>query len=183
MHNVKCTFLKLSIWENSWLTMCVSFRCSAKWFTDTCICCCFQSLVISSTLRPHGLQRGRLPCPSLSPRVCSNSCPSSWWWYPTISCSLLCFTSCLQSFQASGSFSTSQFFIQGGQSIGASASTSVLSINIDWFPLGLTPLISLLSKWLSRAFPSRTVQKHQLLGSLPSLWSKFLIHRWLLEKP
>ena len=93
------------------------------------------------------------------------------------------FCSCLQSFQASGSFSMSQFFIQGGQSIGASASTSVLPINIDWFPLGLTPLISLLSKWLSRGFLSTTVQKHKLLGTLPSLWSKFLIHTWLLEKP
>ena len=142
-----------------------------------------KSLIISSPLRLHGLQHARLPYPSLSPRVCLNSCPSSWWWYPTISGSVLCFTSCLQSFQASGSFSMSQFFIQGGQSIGASASTSVLPINIDWFPLGLTPLISLLSKWLSRGFLSTTVQKHKLLGTLPSLWSKFLIHTWLLEKP
>ena len=142
-----------------------------------------KSLIISSPLRLHGLQHARLPYPSLSPRVCLNSCPSSWWWYPTISGPVLCFTSCLQSFQASGSFSMSQFFIQGGQSIGASASTSVLPINIDWFPLGLTPLISLLSKWLSRGFLSTTVQKHKLLGTLPSLWSKFLIHTWLLEKP
>ena len=96
-----------------------------------------------------GLQHARLSCPSLSPRVCSNSCPLSWWCHPTILSSVSPFSSCLQSFPASGSFPMSQFFVSGGQSIGASSSASVLPMNIqDWFPLGLTGLISLQSKGL-----------------------------------
>ena len=91
---------------------------------------------------PHGLQHARLPCPSPTPRACSNSCPSSWWCHPTISSSVAPFSSCLQSFPASGSFSMSQFFASGGQSIVASASASVLPMTIqDWFPLELTGLI------------------------------------------
>jgi len=96
------------------------------------------------TLRPHGLQYARPPCPSSTSGACSNSCPSSWWCHPTISSSVVPFSSCLQSFPASGSFQMSQFFASGGQSIGVSASTSVLPMNIqDWFPLEWTSWISL----------------------------------------
>ena len=95
------------------------------------------------TLRPHGLQHTRLPCPSPTPRACSNSCPSSQWCHPTISYSVIPFSSCLQSFPASEFFPVSQFFASGGQSIGVSASASVLPMNIqDWFTLGLSGLIS-----------------------------------------
>ena len=101
---------------------------------------------MSDSLRPHGLQHTRLPCPSPSPRVCSNSCPLSQWCHPTISSSVILFSSCLQSFPASGSFPRSRFFTSGGQSIGVSVSVSVLPLNIqDWFPLGLAGLISLQS--------------------------------------
>ena len=94
------------------------------------------------TLRPHGLQHARLPCPSPTPRTCSNSCPLSRWCHPTISSSVIPFSSCLQSFPALGSFPRSQLFASGGPSIGVSASASVLPMNIqDWFPLGLTGLI------------------------------------------
>ena len=118
---------------------------------------------MSDCLWPHGLQHTRLPCPSLSPRVCSNSCPLSWWCHPTIPSSAVPFSSCPQSFPASGSFPVSQLFASGGQTIQASASAPVLAMNIqDWFPLGLTALISLLSKRLSRVFSNSTVQKHQL---------------------
>ena len=104
---------------------------------------------MSDSLQPHGLQHTRLPCPSLSPEVCSNLCPLSWWCPPNISSSVVPFSSCPQSFPVSMSFPLNQFFLSGGQSFGASA--SVLPMNIqDWFPLGLTGLISLLSKGLSR---------------------------------
>ena len=137
---------------------------------------------MSNSLQPHGLQHTRLPCPSLSPRVCSNSCPLSWWCHPTISSSVITFSSHLQSFPASGSFPMSQLFTSRGQSIGASV--SVLLVNIqDWFPLGLTGLIPFQSKWLSRVFSNTTVQKHQFFSAQPSLWSSSHIHRWLLEKP
>ena len=120
----------------------------------------FSHLVMSDSLHPHGLQHARLPCPSLFPWVCSNSCPSSRWCHPTISSSVIPF-SCLQSFPASGSFPKSQFFASGGQSIGASASASVLPTNIQgWIPLGLTGLISLLSKGFSTVFSNTTVGKH-----------------------
>ena len=105
-----------------------------------------QPFSVSDSLRPRGLQHSRLPCPSPTLRACSNSCPSSWWCHPTISFSVTPFSSCLQSFPASGSFPVSQFFASGGQSIGVSASASVLPMSIQgWFPLGLTGLISLLS--------------------------------------
>ena len=111
----------------------------------------FSHSVVSKSFRSCGLQHARLPCPSPTPGACSNSCPSSQWYHPTISSSVVPFSSCLQSFLASGSFPVSQFFASGGQSIGASASVSVLLMNIqDWFPLGLTGLISLQSKGLSR---------------------------------
>ena len=122
-------------------------------------------------------------CPSLSPRVYSNSCPLSRWCHPVISSSVIPF-SCLQSFPVSGSFQMSQFFAWGGQSIGVSASTSVLPMNTqDWFPLGWTGWISLLSKGLSRVFSNTTLQKHKFFGAQLSLYSNSHIHTWLLEKP
>ena len=136
------------------------------------------------TLHPHGLQHARLPCPSLSLGVCSDSCPLSRWCHPTISSSVIPFSSCPQSFPASGSFLMSQFFESGDQSIGASTSASVFPMNIqDWFPLGWTGWISLQSKGLSTVFSNTTVQKHQFFGSQPSLWSSSHIHTWLLGKP
>ena len=126
--------------------------------------------VMSDSLRPHGLQHARPPCPSPTPRAYSNSCPLSQWCHPTISPSLISFSSHLQFFPASGSFQISQFFTSGGQSIGVSASTSVLPMNIhEWFPLGLTGWISLLSKGLSRVFSNTRVQKHQFFGTQLSL--------------
>ena len=130
----------------------------------------FSHSVMSNSLQPHGLQHNRLPCLSPTPRVYSNSCPSSWWCHPTISSSVVPFSSCLQSFPASGSFPMSQFFASCGQSIGVSASASVLPMNIqDWFPLGWTGWISLQSKGLSRVFSNTTVQKHQLFSAQLSL--------------
>ena len=138
---------------------------------------------MSDSFWRHGLQHAGVPCPSLSPRACSNSCPLSQWCHLTISSSATCF-SCPQSFPASGSFPMSQFFTLGGQNIGPSASASVLPMNIQgWFPLGLTGLISLPSKGLSRVFFSTTVRKHQFFGTQPSLRFNSHIHTWLLEKP
>ena len=116
------------------------------------------------------MQHVRPPRPSPTPRVYSNSCPLSWWCHPTISSSVVPFSSCLQSFPASESFQMSQFFTSGGQSIGVSASTSVLPMNTqDWFPLGWTGWISLQSKELSRVFSNTTVKKHQFFGTQLSL--------------
>jgi len=143
----------------------------------------FSHSVTSDSLQPHGPQHARLPCPSPTPGACSNSRPSSWWCHPTISSSVVPFSSCPQSFPASGSFPMSQFFTSGGQSTGASAPASVLPINIQgWFPLGLTSLISFPSKGLSRVFSSTTVWKHQFFGVQPSFWSNSHIHTWLQEK-
>ena len=142
----------------------------------------FSCSVMSDSLWPHGLQHARLPCPSPAPRACSNSCPSSRWCHPTISSSAIPFSSSLQSFPASGSFQISQLVTSGSQSIGASA--SVLPMNIqDWFPLGLTGLISLQSKGLSSVFSNSTVPKHQFFSTQLSLQSNSYIHTWLLEKP
>ena len=122
----------------------------------------FSCSVMSASLWPHGLQHARPPCPSPIPGAYSNSCPLSQWCHPNISSSVVCFYSCLQSFPASGSVPVSQFFTLGGQDIGASVSASVFPMNIqNWFPLGLTGLISLQSKGLSRVFCNTTVQKHQ----------------------
>ena len=129
------------------------------------------------TLQPHESQHARLPYPSPTPRVCSNSCPSSRRCHPTISSSVIPFSSCLQSFPASGFFPRSQFFTSGGPSIGVSASASVLPMNIrDRFPLGWTGWISLQSKGLSRVFSNTTVQKHQFYGPQLSLQSNSHIH-------
>ena len=125
----------------------------------------FSGSVMSNSPWPRGLQHARLPCPSPSAGVCSNSCPLSRWCHPTIS-------SCPPSFPASGYFPGSQLFTSGGQSIGASASASVHPMSIwRWFPLVLTGLISLQSKRLSRVFFNTTVWKHEFLGTQPSLWS------------
>ena len=124
-----------------------------------------QSLSCIGLFATPLMQHDRLPCPSPSPGACANSCPLSRWCHPTISSSVVPF-SCLQSFPASGSFQLSQFFASGGQSTGVSASASVLPINIqDWFPLGLTGLISLLSKGISRVFSSTTTWKQRALTS------------------
>ena len=124
------------------------------------------------TLRAHGLQHARLPCPSLSPWVCWNSCPLHWWCHPTISSSVVPFSLWPQSFPASGSFQMSWLFELGGQSVGASASAPVLPMSIQgWFPLGLTGLMSFMSNGLSRVFSSTTDWKHQFFSAQPSLWS------------
>ena len=134
----------------------------------------FGHQVMSNSLQLHGPQHTRLPCPSLSPRICSNSCPLSRWCHPTISSSVTLF-SCPQSFPASRSFLKCWLFASNGQSIGASA--SVLPMNIKgWFPLGMTGFISLLSKGLLGVFSSTTVQKRQFFGAQPSLWSNSYIH-------
>ena len=142
----------------------------------------FSRSVVSDTLQPHGLQDARLPCPSSNPGAHSNSCLSSQWCHPTMSSSVIPFASCLQSFSASESFLMSQFFASGGQSIGASASASVLPMNIqDWFTLGLTDWIFLHYRGLSRVFSNTTVKKHQLFVTQPALWSNSHIHTWQLE--
>ena len=128
----------------------------------------FSRSVVSNSLRPHESQHARPPCPSPTPRIHSDSCPSSPWCHPAISSSIVPFSSCPQSLPASESFQMSQLFTSGGQSIGASA--SVLPMNIqDWFPLGLIGLISLQSKGLSRVFSNTTVQKHRFFSTQPSL--------------
>ena len=135
--------------------------------------------VESDSLRPHGLHHARLPYPSPTPGACTNSCPLSLWCHPNISSSDISFSSCLQSFPASGSFPISQFFTSCGQNIGASA--SALPRNIQaWFPSGL---ISLLSTGLSRVFSNTTVQKHQFFSAQLALSSNSHIHTWLQEKP
>ena len=137
----------------------------------------FSCSAMSDSLWPHGLQHSRLPCPSPTPRVCWNSCPLSQWCHPTISSSVIPFSSCPQSFAASGSFPMSQFITSGGQSIGVSASASVLPMNIyDWFPLGLIGLITLQSKGLSGVFSNNTVQKHQFFGAQLSLQSNYTLN-------
>ena len=126
----------------------------------------FSCSGMSDCLRPHGLPHTRLPSSTLSPGVCSNSRPLSQWYHATVSSSVVPFSSWLQCFPASGSFPTHWLFVSGGQSIGASA--SVLPVNIQgWYPLGLTGLISLLSKKLSRVFSNTTVRKHQFFGTQP----------------
>ena len=138
---------------------------------------------MSDSFWPHGLQHSWLPCPPLCPRVCSNSCPLSRWCHLTISSSVVPFSSHLQSFPALGSFPMSQLFTSGGQSTGASASASVLLVKSQsWFPLGLTGLISILSKGLSRVVSNTTVQKHQFLGAQPSLQSNSHIHNMTTGK-
>ena len=137
---------------------------------------------MSDSLQPNELQHARPPCSSQTPGVYPNSCPSSRWCYPAISSSVIPFSSCPQSFPAMGYFQMSQLSTSGGQSIGVSASTSVPPMNTQgWFPLGLTGLISLLSKEFSRVFSRTTIWKHQLFSAQSSLWSNSHIYTWLLE--
>ena len=144
----------------------------------------FSCSVVSNSLRHHESQHARPPGPSQTPGVHSNSFPSSQGCHPTISSSVIPFSSCLQSLPASGSFQMSQLFAPGGQSIGVSASTSVLPMNTqDWSPLRWTGWISLHSKGLSRVFSNTTVQKHQFFGAQLSSQSNSYIHTWPLEKP
>ena len=139
---------------------------------------------LCQTLQPHGLKHARPPCPSPTPRAYSNSCPLSRWCHPTISSSVVPFSSHLQTFPASESFRMSHLFTSGAQSIGVSASTAVLPMNIqDWFTLGWTGWISLQSKGLSGVFSNTTVQKHQFFGAQLSSQSNSHIHTWLPEKP
>ena len=158
-----------------------SFRYSYLNFIDVSLQ--FSHSVMSNSLRPHEPQHARPPCPSPTPGVHPNPCPLSQWCHPTISSSIVLFSSCSQSFPASGSFQISQPFASGGQSIGVSASTSGLPMNTqDWSPLGWTGWISLQSKGLSRIFFNTTVQKHQYFGTQPSSQSSSHIYTWLLEK-
>ena len=144
----------------------------------------FSCSVMSDSLRPHELQHSRPPCPSPTPGVHPNSCPLSWWCHPAISSSFVPFSSCPQSLPASESFPMSQLFAWGGQSIGVSASASVLPKKTqDWSPLEWTGWISLQSKGLSRVFSNTTVQKHQFFGTQLSSQSNSHIHTWPREKP
>ena len=139
---------------------------------------------MSDSLWPHEPQHTRPPCPSPVPRVHPNSCPLSRWYHPSISSSVVPFSSCPQLFPASGSFQMSELFTSDGQNIGVSASTSVLPMNTqDWCPLGWTGWIPLQSKGLSRVFSNTIVWKQQFFGTQPSLWSNSHIRTWLLEKP
>ena len=140
----------------------------------------FSPSVVFDSLWLHRLQHTRLPCPSPSTRVCSNSCALSQWCHPTISSFVTHFSSCPQSFPASGSFSVSWLFISGGQSTGASI--SVLPENIQgWFPLGVTGLSPFSPRDSQRVFSFTVIQKHQFFSARPSLWSNSHIHTWLLE--
>ena len=140
------------------------------WFSVSPPSVQFSCSVVSDSLQPHGLKNTRFPCPSPTPRAYADSCPLSQWCHPTISSSVIPFSSNLQSFPASGSFPMNQFFASGGQRIGVSASASVLSMNIqDWFPLGWIGWISLQSKGLSRVFSNTTVRRHPFFGTQLSL--------------
>ena len=144
----------------------------------------FIHCVVSNSFRPHGLQHTWPPCPSPIPGVYPNSCPLSWWCHPTISSSVIPFSSCFQSFPASGCFPMSQFFASDDRSIGVSALASVLPMNTqDWSPLEWTGLICLQSKGLSRVFSNTTVQKHQFFGAQLSSQSNSHFHTWPQEKP
>ena len=143
----------------------------------------FSYSVVSNSLRPHESHHTRPPWPPPTPGAYSNSCPSSWWCHPAISSSVVPFSSCPQSFPASGTFPISQLFVWGGQSTGVSTSESVLPMNTqDWSPLGWTGWISLQSNRLSRVFSNTTIQKHQFWGIQLSSQSNSHIHTWPLEK-
>ena len=143
----------------------------------------FSRSVVSDSLRPHESQHARPPCPSPTPGVHSNSRSSSRWCHPGISSSVVPFSFCPQSLPASESFSMSQLFTWGGQTIGVSALASVLPMNTqDWSPSGWTGWTSLQSKGLSRVFSNTTVQKHQFFSAQLSSESNSHIHTWPLEK-
>ena len=152
---------------NRWLIKAIQFNCS----------------VMSDSLRPHESQHTRPPCPSPTPEVYLNSCPSSQWCHPAISSSVIPFF-CPQSLPASRSFPMSQLYTRGGQSTGVSASASVLPMNTqNWSPLWWTGWIFLQSKGLSRVFSNTTIQRHQFFGAQLSSQSSSHIHTWPLEKP
>ena len=152
----------------SFVYICLIFQFNYKFLQFSSVQ--FSCSVMSDSLQPHGPQHARPPCLSPIPGVYPVLCPLSRWCHPNISSSVVPFSSFLQSFLASGSFPMSQLFTSGGQSIGVSASTSVLPMNTqDWYPLGWTGWISLQSKGLSRVFPSTTVQKHQFFCAQLSL--------------
>ena len=152
-----------------------------KWLPVICrLCCCSVAKVISDSFPPHGLQLARCPCPSPSPGICSNSSPLSQWCYLIISSCVVLFSSCPQSFLASGSFQMNRLFPSGGQSIGASAWASVLPMNVQgWFLLDWL----VWSPCCPRVFSSTIIWKHQFFSSQPSLWSNSHIQKWLLGKP
>ena len=167
---------KVSRVLEEWLSRCrISSPRPVQWVWPFCQEAQFSSVqfscsVMSDSLQPHWLQHARPPCPSPTPGACSNSRPWSRWCHPAISSSVIPFSSCLQSFPASGSLQMSQIFSSGGQSIGVSASASVLPMNIqDWFPLGWTGWISLMSQGLSRVFSNTTIQKHWFFSAQLSL--------------
>ena len=161
----------------------LSHHCIKKHRIIVCMSVQFSCSVMSDSSRPHKPQHARPPCPS-TPRVHPNPCPLSRWCHPTISSSVVPFSSCPQSIPPSGSFQMSWFFASSGQSTGVWASASVFPVNIqDWFPLGWTGWISLQSEGLSRVFSNTTLQKHQFFGSQLSSQSNSHIHTWPLEKP
>ena len=158
-------------------------HCSTTWISIRLSSVQFSHSVMSDSLWPHELQHTRPPCPSPTPGVYSNSCPSSRWCHLAISSSFVPFPSCPQSLPASGSFPMSQLFTWGGQSTEVSASASVLPMNTQASPSEWTSWISLHSKGLSRVFSNTTVQKHQFFGTQPSSQSNSHIHTWPQEKP
>ena len=161
-------FCSRSSWPRNWTRVsCTAGGFFSNWATSSIQ---FSHSVVSDSLQPHELQHDRPPRPSPTAGVHPNPCSLSWWCHPTISSSVVPFSSCPQSFPASGSFQMSQLFASGGQSIGVSASARLLPMNIqDWYPLGWTGWISLQSKGLSRVFSNTTVQKHQFFSAQLSL--------------
>ena len=181
LYHIHTSFLTIMMLYRVLLSCSYTFSPTRMWIPSSVQ---FRCSVMSDSLWPRVLQHARLPCPSWTTGSCSNLWPSSQWYHPTILSSVIPFSSCLQSFAVSGSFSLSQFFASRSKSFGVLASVSVLPMNIqDWFPLGLTDLISLQSKGLSRVFSSSRIRKHQIFGIQPSLWPNSQISMWLLEKP
>ena len=180
-HNYFCNATSSQVWSAKWTeAQFHTLESNSVQFSSVQ----FSHSVVSNSLRPHEPQHARPPCPSPTPGVYPNSCSLNRWCHPTISSSVVPFSSWPQSFPASGSFQTIQPFASDGQSIGVSTSTSVLPMNTqDWFTLGCTGWISLQSKGLSRVFSNTTVQKHQFFGIQLSLETNSHIHTWLLEKP
>ena len=175
----KATWIGLTLME--WEKLFYASKVAISLITPCWVLHQFSSIQLLSHV---WLQHARLPCPSPTPGDCSNSCPRSQWCHPTISSSVIPFSSCLLYFPASRSFLISQFFISGHQNIKAIVSASVLPMNIQGrFPLGWTGLISLKSKGLPRVFSNTKIQKHQFFGIQLSLWSNSHIQTWLLEKP
>ena len=178
------SYISLSLTEFDYLSVdyCLTVLYSTTSFSLTVSQ--FRHSIMSNSLWSHELPGHQASLSITNSRSPPNSCPLSWWCHQTISSSVIPFSSCPQSFPASGSFPMSQVFTSGGQSIGVSALASVLPMNTqDWSPLGWTGWISLQSKGLSRVFSNTTVQKHQFFGAQLSSQSNSHIHTWLLEKP